>query len=148
MIEQGKLAVVIGIESSDLFGCSELDGKPQCTRADIARGIRDYKRLGVRGMFIAHWVNNAFGGAALEGGAKGVFINILNRVQTGQLLRHRPVPARRARARRCTTLSQSLLQFLASFFPATKPIARSRCRRIPPGKQCNSEGLTAARPAT
>jgi hypothetical protein len=34
-------------------------------------------------MFVAHWVNNAFAGAALEGGAKGVFINILTRVQTG-----------------------------------------------------------------
>lgn len=75
--------MIIGIESSDLFGCSELNGKPQCARGDIVRGIREYKRLGVRGMFVAHWVNNAFAGAALESGDKGVFINILNRFQTG-----------------------------------------------------------------
>jgi hypothetical protein len=53
VIARGKLAVVIGIESSDLFGCSERGGRPQCTRADIDRGLREYKRLGVRSMFVA-----------------------------------------------------------------------------------------------
>lgn len=141
VIEQGKLAVVIGIESSDLFGCSELDGKPQCSRADIVRGIRDYKRMGVRGMFVAHWVNNAFGGAALEGGAKGIFINILNRVQTGGYFTTGPCPSP-AQGETVSTLSQPLLQFLSTFFPATKPIASQPMPMYPAGLQCNSNGLT------
>ena len=33
VIEQGKLAVVIGIESSDLFDCSEFMDEPNCTKA-------------------------------------------------------------------------------------------------------------------
>jgi len=96
VMEQGKLAVLIGIESSGLFGCSERGGKAQCTRADINRGLARYKRLGVRGMFVAHWINNAFAGAALEGGVKGIFINILNRFQTGATSRRDRVrvPAR------------------------------------------------------
>jgi hypothetical protein len=38
----------------------------------------------VRSLFIAHWIDNAFAGAALEGGARGAFINTFNRLQTGR----------------------------------------------------------------
>lgn len=142
VIEQGKLAVAIGIESSDLFGCSARDGRPQCTRADVVRGLRAYRRLGVRTMFVAHWVNNAFAGSALEGGAKGIFINILNRVQTGSYFATGACPSP-AQGETMSTLSQPLLQFLAGFFPATKPIASRPMPTYPAGLQCNSEGLTS-----
>jgi microsomal dipeptidase-like Zn-dependent dipeptidase len=141
VIEQGKLAVVIGIESSDLFGCSEFEAKPQCTRGDVVRGIRDYKRSGVRGMFVAHWVDNAFGGSALEGGAKGIFINILNRGQTGGYFATGACPSP-TQGETIATLSQPLLQFLSTFFPATKPIASQPMPTYPPGNQCNTDGLT------
>jgi hypothetical protein len=62
VIERGKLAVLIGIESSNLFGCSERMDLPQCNRRDIDRGIRNAHRLGVRTVFPMHWTDNAFGG--------------------------------------------------------------------------------------
>jgi len=37
----------------------------------------------VRTMFIAHWIDNAFAGAALEGGSKGTFISAMNVAMTG-----------------------------------------------------------------
>jgi hypothetical protein len=83
VIERGKLAVIIGVESSNAFGCSERNGRPQCDRADIDRGIARMRRIGVRSMFVAHWVDNALAGAALEGGDKGALIDIMNRRQTG-----------------------------------------------------------------
>jgi microsomal dipeptidase-like Zn-dependent dipeptidase len=83
VIERGKLAVVIGVEASDPFGCSERLDAPQCDKAAIDRGLARYLQLGVRAMFIAHWVDNAFAGAALEGGAKGTFIGAMNIAQTG-----------------------------------------------------------------
>jgi microsomal dipeptidase-like Zn-dependent dipeptidase len=83
VIEQGKLAVVIGIESSDPLGCSEFLGQPQCTKADIDRGLDMYRRLGVRTLFPVHWVDNALGGAALESGTEGKAIDGLNVAQTG-----------------------------------------------------------------
>ena len=43
VIERGKLAVVIGVESSDPFGCSE---PSDCTRADVDRGLARMRRLG------------------------------------------------------------------------------------------------------
>ena len=94
VIERGKLAVVIGVESSNLFGCSEIQDEPQCTRKDVDRGLERAKRRGIRSVFIAHWVDNAFAGAALEGGAKGAFINVFNRYQTGHYFRTAAVPVR------------------------------------------------------
>jgi hypothetical protein len=92
VIKRGQLAVVIGIESSDLFGCSERLDQPQCTRADIDRGLDEFHRLGVRSLFPVHWVDNAFGGAAIEGGDKGTFISVMELQQTGHPFRTGPCP--------------------------------------------------------
>ncbi|MCW2990338.1 MAG: hypothetical protein JWM73_932 [Solirubrobacterales bacterium] len=83
VIAAGKLAMVIGVEASNPFGCSERFGVPACDAADIDAGIQRYQHLGIRAMFIAHWVDNAFGGAALEGGDKGTFISTFQVAQTG-----------------------------------------------------------------
>jgi microsomal dipeptidase-like Zn-dependent dipeptidase len=82
VIRQGKLAVVLGVESSSPFGCGQTAGVPQCDEAAVDAGIRLYRQLGIRSMFIAHWIDNAFGGAALEGGDKGTFIATFQ-LQTG-----------------------------------------------------------------
>jgi hypothetical protein len=141
VIESGKLAVVIGIESSDLFGCSEFEGEPQCAKADINRGIRDYKRLGVRSMFVAHWVDNAFAGAALEGGSKGSFINVLEALQTGHYFETAPCPER-GQGEEVTPLSLGVLTFLKQFFPSAGDILGIPIPDYPAGKQCNAKGLT------
>ena len=143
-IKRGKLAVIIGIESSDLFGCSEHLGRPQCTRKDIDNGIRAYKQLGVSGMFVAHWVNNAFTGAALEGGAKGIFINILNRFQTGRYFTTGRCPGA-GQGVQVHTLSKTVLGLLAGFFPAAKPLAAQGMPSYPAGLQCNSRRPDPAR---
>ena len=141
VIEDGKLAVVIGVESSNPFGCSELEGEPQCTKADVDRGISAFRRWGIRGMFIAHWVDNAFAGAALEGGTKGTFINVFERFQTGHWFRTRPCPDP-SQGEEVSTLSPFELQVLASYFPATSSLAEEGMPTYPPGKQCNLKGLT------
>lgn len=92
VIEQGKLAVLIGVESSNPFGCSESHGQPQCTRPDIDRGITLLKKIGVRTIFPAHWVDNALAGAALEGGAEGQFIAAMQLSYTGQPFQTGPCP--------------------------------------------------------
>jgi microsomal dipeptidase-like Zn-dependent dipeptidase len=83
MIRAGRLAVIIGVESSNPFGCSEVQGMPACDRADVDAGIDRLRRAGVRGLFVAHWVDNALAGAALEGGDKGTFIGAMQVEQTG-----------------------------------------------------------------
>jgi microsomal dipeptidase-like Zn-dependent dipeptidase len=140
-IASGKLAVLIGIESSDLFGCSEKRGRAQCTKRDIDRGLAAYRRLGVRTMFVAHWINNALAGSALEGGTKGLFINVFNAFQTGSYFKTSRCPGR-GQGEQVGTLSQLELNVLSSFFPATKQLAARGFPTYPKGKQCNARGLT------
>jgi microsomal dipeptidase-like Zn-dependent dipeptidase len=141
VIERGKLAVVIGVESSNPFGCSELMGAPQCTRKDIDRGVDKLRRWGVRSLFLAHWVDNAFAGAALEGGAKGTFINVFNRFQTGGYFETGPCPEP-GQGEEVDSLSPGEMRVLARFFPATAPLAEEGMPAYPAGQQCNVKGLT------
>ncbi|MFL5894673.1 MAG: membrane dipeptidase [Thermoleophilaceae bacterium] len=118
VMEQGKLAVVIGIEWSDPFGCSESMGQPHCTRADIDAGIAHLRRIGVRALFIAHWVDNALAGAALEGGDVGAFIGAMQIEETGtpfatgacpdpsQGVEQPPLPGRMCNSRGLTDLGE------------------------------------------
>ena len=84
VVERGRLAVVMGVESSSPFGCKEFMGEPECDREDVDRGIALYRRLGIRSMFVAHWVNNAFAGASVEEGDIGTFIATFNVQETGR----------------------------------------------------------------
>jgi microsomal dipeptidase-like Zn-dependent dipeptidase len=140
VIGRGKLAVLIGVESSDPFGCSESMGQPQCTRADVDRGIRRFRRWGIRSMFIAHWIDNAFAGAALEGGDKGTFISAMQEEQTGQWFTTGPCPEKGQGEEPTVTLPD--IQGLAQAFPALAPLTQGTLPVYPPGKQCNSKGLT------
>ncbi|MGH8248931.1 MAG: membrane dipeptidase [Gammaproteobacteria bacterium] len=60
IIRSGKLAVVLGIEVSNLFNCTTPDA---CTEEDIKRELRKYRSLGVRHIFPIHEYDNQFGGA-------------------------------------------------------------------------------------
>jgi microsomal dipeptidase-like Zn-dependent dipeptidase len=92
VIQRGQLAVLLGVESSSPFGCSEYMGEPQCDRADVDRGIALYRRLGIRSLFVAHWVNNAFAGAKVESGDIGTFIATFNATHTGRPFETGPCP--------------------------------------------------------
>ena len=141
VIASGKLAAIIGIESSDLFDCAIRNGKSSCTRKDVDRGLAMYMRLGVSGMFVAHWLDNPFSGAALEGGSTGLFINILNRFQTGSYFKTTKCPEQ-GQGVEVHTLDQTTLKLLAVFFPAAKALAEHPMPAYPKGLQCNVRGLT------
>ncbi|HVV77751.1 MAG TPA: hypothetical protein VHC43_17170 [Mycobacteriales bacterium] len=140
VISAGKLAVVMGVESSDPFGCSEYGGKPRCDRGAVDRGLARWWKLGIRTFFPIHWVDNAFGGAALEGGATGTFINLLNKVQTGHYFNvgRCPLPGE---GEQMTTVGH--------YFNGTDPLSRALnaveaagVPTYPKRKVCNAKGLT------
>jgi microsomal dipeptidase-like Zn-dependent dipeptidase len=60
-IRAGKLAVVLGIEVDNLFGCKKLGA---CTAQTVADGIATYRARGVRHVFPIHNFDNGFGGTA------------------------------------------------------------------------------------
>jgi microsomal dipeptidase-like Zn-dependent dipeptidase len=140
-IERGKLAVVVGAETSNLFGCGLRDGRASCTRADVDRGLARLRRLGVRSVFVAHWFDNAFGGAALEGGTKGKFINAMNRLRTGRWIRARRCP-QAGQGEEVEALTRIEIQVVAQFFPRVRPLLRAGLPRYPSGRVCNARGLT------
>ncbi len=61
-IKAGKLAVVLGIETSDLFDCFLVPfGEfSKCTEADVVAKLDDYHARGVRVLFPVHKFDNAF----------------------------------------------------------------------------------------
>jgi microsomal dipeptidase-like Zn-dependent dipeptidase len=91
-IERGQMAMILGVESSSPFGCKVVNGQPQCDKAQIDAGLALYQHLGIRVMFIAHWIDNAFAGAALEGGDKGTFISLFQTQSTGTPFLTGPCP--------------------------------------------------------
>jgi len=81
VVAEGKLAVVIGIETSDLFRCNltpRPDG-PTCDEAFVDAALDDYYSRGVRAIFPVHKYDNAFG----PGDGSGDFIELGNFLNSG-----------------------------------------------------------------
>ena len=65
VINEGKLAVIEGIEVSRIFGCGEVNDVPQCDESQIDAGLKEVHDLGVRTFFPIHEFDNAFGGTKM-----------------------------------------------------------------------------------
>jgi microsomal dipeptidase-like Zn-dependent dipeptidase len=81
VITEGKLAVVLGIETSDLFRCNltpRPDG-PVCDEAYVLDQLDEYHERGVRAIFPVHKYDNAF----TPGDGSGDFIELGNFFNSG-----------------------------------------------------------------
>lgn len=83
VIEQGKLAVVLGVETSEPFGCKQVLDIAQCSKADIDKGLDELHQLGVSSMFLCHKFDNALCGVRYDSGALGTAINVGQFLSTG-----------------------------------------------------------------
>ncbi|WP_317447070.1 discoidin domain-containing protein [Streptomyces collinus] len=83
VVEQGKLAVVLGVETSEPFGCKQILDVPQCSRHDIDAGLDELYGLGVRSMFLCHKFDNALCGVRFDSGTLGTAINVGQFLSTG-----------------------------------------------------------------
>lgn len=94
VINQGKLAVVMGIETSVLFGCTMKADvpDPSCTRASIDRQLTQVRKMGVSQMELVNKFDNALSGVAGDEGQTGVAVNSANFLETGSFwdMRHCP----------------------------------------------------------
>ena len=86
VINSGRMAVVMGIETSVPFGCTfkaQPGGDvPACTKADITRQIGEMYRMGVRQMELVNKFDNALAGVAGDAGETGVAVNTANFLET------------------------------------------------------------------
>src|SRR4051812_15508208 len=84
VINAGKLAVVLSIETSEPFGCRVVNERPLCDAAKVDRGLDEVYALGVRDMQLINKFDNALGGVAGDSGTFGVFTNAGNKLSTGK----------------------------------------------------------------
>ena len=136
---QGKLAVLVGVENSELFGCREIRDVPQCDRAAIDAGLDELQALGVSGLYPVHKFDNAFGGTRFDEGVTGAALNVGNLLSTGHWWT----------ATSCTGPSDNEQPLVSDDFaellklgPLSLP-AGAILPVYPSGKICNTRGLTA-----
>ncbi|WP_203336458.1 hypothetical protein [Nocardioides limicola] len=151
VINQGKLAVVMGIETSVPFGCSFtaiplVGDQPACTRADIDRHLDEMHRLGVRQMELVNKFDNALAGVAGDAGEVGVAVNVANFLETGTFwdMRHcNPADGESADQTQATGPDIGGDQQDALFGAiASLGLTLPALPLYPRPKHCNSRGLT------
>lgn len=84
VINAGKLAVVLGIEVSEPFGCQVYNDEPKCDKAQIDRLLNEVHGFGVRQMEIINKFDNALAGVAGDSGSTGLVVNSGNKFETGK----------------------------------------------------------------
>ena len=84
VINDGKMAVVLGIEVSDLFNCGHYNYEPDatCSREQIDEQLKEVDGWGVHQMELVNKFDNALSGVAGDGGAIGPVVNNANKYTT------------------------------------------------------------------
>ncbi|HVT34498.1 MAG TPA: hypothetical protein VHE37_02865 [Nevskiaceae bacterium] len=149
VISEGKLAVIPGLEFSNLFHCNvtfnPLGGETSaCTKDDIDAGVEEAWNLGVREVFPFHDVDSALGGT-------GIFSSILDYVGfvgTHGFWKMYPCPdvdyftGEGVYVAGAEMQTASLTQFND---PITQAIIQYGAGILPvygPGRQCNARNVT------
>ena len=96
-INAGRMAMMLGIEVSELFDCREVLDQPQCTTAQIDQRLQEVYDMGVRQMELINKFDNALAGVTGDTGQTGVVVNSGNRQITGHYWDMRGCPATAAK---------------------------------------------------
>ncbi|EOM74743.1 sphingolipid ceramide N-deacylase [Rhodococcus rhodnii] len=83
VVAAGKLAVFLGIEVSEPFGCAQRGDVPACTEADIDAGLDELQDMGIRQVVLTHKFDNALGGTRFDQGATGGAVELGQVIATG-----------------------------------------------------------------
>jgi microsomal dipeptidase-like Zn-dependent dipeptidase len=137
VVNEGKMAVVLGIETSEIFGCGGSEALPRCSRDQIVAGLDEIQRMGVASFFPIHKFDNALGGVRFDSGTFGAAINAANFKQTGHFWEIEPCGGAGEDNPQDTTVPDTEIidAGLLSFFPkGLVPVY--------PPPHCNALGLT------
>jgi microsomal dipeptidase-like Zn-dependent dipeptidase len=139
VINDGKLAVVLGMETSEVFGCGQTKGVPHCDADQIARELDEFHALGVQSVFPVHKFDNALGGTAFDDGTTGLLVNVGNFYATNRFWSavHCETPDHDHEP---TNLlgpdAGKIMDLIGPYLPdGALPL-------YPPGPLCNTKGLT------
>jgi hypothetical protein len=138
VMNEGKMAVVLEVEVSELFDCQGAV-KSSCNREVIQSGLQKMHRMGVRSSLLLNKFDNPLTGVRFDSGPVGVLINAANKSSYGSFWS----------AKTCTDpLQDNTIDtvvppnaFLTTLLgqlgvaPGTLPV-------YPPAPHCNTRGLT------
>lgn len=143
VIHEGKLAVVLGVEVSEVLDCGQRDDVPACTTAQIDQRLTELHALGVRSLFPVYKFDNALGGTHFDDGATGLLVNVGNFYATGQWWRAEPCAPGADADNSPSSLSgnQELLYLLIGQTLGDQ-ILDTALPAYPPAPVCNPRGLT------
>jgi len=146
VINDGKLAVVLGVEVSEILDCGLDAGQPTCDEEQIDAGLDELVDLGVRSAFPVHKFDNALGGTAYDGGITGLIVNAGNRHVTGEWWAPGPCePGAEADNTVLSpegTLSEFVEPVIGIFGNVIEPILQGELPTYDPEPHCNPKGLT------
>jgi microsomal dipeptidase-like Zn-dependent dipeptidase len=140
VINQGKLAIVPGMEVSEPFGCITQNDVPQCDRKGIVDWLNKLQAMGVSQLELTNKFDNALTGVAGDSGSTGLITSGGNKFETGNFFDYRKcqdensdrVPATQAPEHN----TDSLVTLYQMFGPSGQlPVYGE-------GDQCNVRGLT------
>lgn len=133
-VEEGKLAVILGMEVSNPFGCGIAVGIPKCTKKKIDAGLDEAKELGIRSMYMCHKFDNALCGVRFDEGTQGIVVNAGNFLNTGQFWQ----------VEQCKTELHDNTVEGGVIPPKVAELIKVNVLPVyPEGPHCNKRGLTA-----
>lgn len=139
VINKGKMAVVLEIEVSELFGCRGWETST-CDKADIDQQLDEFYGLGVRSSQLLNKFDNPLSGVRFDSGEVGTLINAGNRQSAGSFWS----------AETCTgPLHDNEIETFAPGGSAfldgalgTLGVTSGEVPSYPPAPHCNTRGLT------
>jgi microsomal dipeptidase-like Zn-dependent dipeptidase len=142
VINDGKLAIVLGIEVSEPFHCQVYNDQPRCDRGDITRNLSDYYNLGVRQMEIVNKFDNALAGVAGDNGTTGAVVNQGNKLETGKYWQMQACngPADEADRQQVGFYDHDHNDLFSNVLETALPVGLAPI--YPTDAQCNARGLT------
>ncbi|MBF4161274.1 amidohydrolase family protein [Nocardioides acrostichi] len=153
VINRGKLAVIMGIETSVPFGCTfksvpGVGDVPACDAADIDKQLDEVHALGVRQMELVNKFDNALSGITGDNGSTGVLVNGANFLETGTFwdMQHcEPADGESSDHEQYAAPTISAEQQDALFGAVAQVFGAASLPAVPlypPPAHCNSRGLT------
>ena len=141
VINDGKLAVILGMEVSTPFDCGVSNGEPTCDVAQLDRGIEEVWDLGIRQLELVNKFDNALTGVAGDEGSTGAEVNGANFLKTGRFwdLKSCADNVNTDRSPLAPTIPHNSDDLAGNVFKLVPPGAAPV---YPTGPHCNSVGLS------
>ena len=139
-INQGKLAVVLGMEVSKPFDCDVQNDQPACDRQVITDWLNELETAGLRQFELVNKFDNALVGVAGDSGSTGIITSVGNKGETGNFFDYDDCKDEHSDRTPATQApdhnTDRLFEIYAQYAPGgALPVYGN-------GPQCNKRGLT------